>query len=327
MSPATQLESEKIVSTIFSNEPGECLLSLIDFSQTNTRRSLALLALGALLGLAIAGYGLFTAAGTATHTVPPEAIATVNGRLILRTDFVTQVQTQFGITFKESTREQRERVLDDMIDEELMVQRGLEADLASYDPEVRQALVNGVELQIFADVLAQQPTDEELKNYYETHKDRYVRDGIMMMRDLVVPVEKSRTPEQTERYNARERCGVFVNLDDHGAGFERDQGQLRSGEHGCRCADREHEVCRASGRLRVGGPRRRRVPLVARSRRGSTSASPVGRRRARRLRRVRHRALSLPEGILFTGRGRGDGQRAADRGERPRGLPRPARRR
>ena len=171
-------------------------LSLIDFSQGNTRRSLLLLAAGALIGLAIAGYGLFTASGTATRTVPPEAIATVNGRLILRTDFVTQVQTQFGVTFKESTREQRERVLQDMIDEELMVQRGLEADLASYDPEVRQALVNGVELQIFADVLAQQPTDADLKDYYDKHRDRYVRDGIMMVRDLVVPMEGSRTPQQ-----------------------------------------------------------------------------------------------------------------------------------
>ncbi len=183
-------------------------MSLIDFSQTNTRRSLVLLALGALLGLAIAGYGLFTAAGTATRTLPPEAIATVNGRLILRTDFVTQVQTQFGITFKESTREQRERVLEDMIDEELMVQRGLEADLASYDPEVRQALVNGVELQIFADVLAQQPTDEQLKSYYETHRNRYVRDGIMMMRDLVVPVEGSRTPDQATQV-ARDAVAGF----------------------------------------------------------------------------------------------------------------------
>ena len=173
-------------------------MSLIDFSQAHTRRSLLLLATGALVGLAIAGYGLFTAGGTATRSIPPEAIATVNGRLILRTDFVTQVQTQFGITYKESTREQRARVLEDMIDEELMVQRGLEADLASYDPEVRQALVNGVELQIFADVLAQQPSDAELKDYYDKHQDRYVRDGIMMVRDLVVPMEGSRTAQQAE---------------------------------------------------------------------------------------------------------------------------------
>jgi parvulin-like peptidyl-prolyl isomerase len=166
---------------------GDGPLPLIDFSQTNTRRSLALLALGAIVGLALAGYGLFTAKGTATRAIPPEAIATVNGRLILRTDFVTQLQTQFGIPFKESTHEQRQRVLDDMIAEELMVQRGLDADLASYDPEVRQALVNGVELQIFADVLAQQPSEEQLKAYYAKHRQKYVRDGTMQLRDLIVP--------------------------------------------------------------------------------------------------------------------------------------------
>jgi hypothetical protein len=162
-------------------------LSFLDFSQAHTRRSLTLLAIGALVGLAIAGYGLFTAQGTATRGMPSEAIATVNGRLILRTDFVTQVQTQFGVPFAETTEAQRQRVLDDMVAEELMVQRGLEADLASYDPEVRQALVNGVELQIFADVLARQPTEEQLQDYYEKHKPRYVRDGIMQLRDLMIP--------------------------------------------------------------------------------------------------------------------------------------------
>jgi parvulin-like peptidyl-prolyl isomerase len=162
-------------------------LSFLDFSQAHTRRSLTLLAIGALVGLAIAGYGLFTAQGTATRGMPAEAIATVNGRLILRTDFVTQVQTQFGVPFAESTEAQRQQVLDDMVAEELMVQRGLDADLASYDPEVRQALVNGVELQIFADVLARQPTEEQLQEYYEKHKERYVRDGIMQLRDLMIP--------------------------------------------------------------------------------------------------------------------------------------------
>lgn len=173
-------------------------LSLLDFSQANTRRSLVLLAIGALTGLAIAGYGLFTAGGTATSGMPAEAIATVNGRLILRTDFVTQVETQFGVPFAEATEQQRQKVLDDMIAEELMVQRGMDADLASYDPEVRQALVNGVELQIFADVLARQPTEQQLKEYYEAHRDKYVRDGLMQLRDLVVVTGgEGHKPEET----------------------------------------------------------------------------------------------------------------------------------
>jgi parvulin-like peptidyl-prolyl isomerase len=171
-------------------------LSVLDFSQAHTRRSLVLLAASALIGLAIAGYGLFTAQGTATRGFPAEAIATVNGRLILRTDFVTQVQTQFGVPFAESTTAQRQRVLDDMIAEELMVQRGLEADLASYDPEVRQALVNGVELQIFADVLARHPTDQQLQEYYEKHREKYVRDGIMQLRDLMIPISADGKPSE-----------------------------------------------------------------------------------------------------------------------------------
>ena len=101
---------------------------------------------------------MFTAKGTRVHGVPPEAIALVNQRPILRSDFITQVQTQYSVRYAETTPTQRRKVLDDMIDEEMMVQRGLDVDLPSFDPDVRVALVAGVELQLFADVLAQKPT-------------------------------------------------------------------------------------------------------------------------------------------------------------------------
>ena len=157
-----------------------------DVSKTSVRRSMVLLALGALIGLAIAGYGLFTAKGTRSHGVPPEAIALVNQRQILRSDFMTQAQTEFTVPFAQTTREQRRKVLKDMIDEELMMQRGLEIDLPSYDPDVRNALVAGVELEVTADVLAQQPTSDELRAYYEQHKDKYSSEGVMQLRDLVI---------------------------------------------------------------------------------------------------------------------------------------------
>jgi parvulin-like peptidyl-prolyl isomerase len=156
-----------------------------DLSKPHVRRSMILLALGALLGLAIAGYGLFTAKGTRSRSVPPEDLALVNNRPILRSDFMTQVQTEFATPFAESTPEQRAKVLKDMVAEELQVQRGLEIDLPSFDPDVRTALVAGVQLEISADVMAQQPTDQELRAYYEAHKDRYVGEGVLRMRDLV----------------------------------------------------------------------------------------------------------------------------------------------
>lgn len=159
-----------------------------DFNNANNRRSFILLAVGALIGLGIAGYGLFTAAGTATNTVPAEYVALVNQRAIYRSDYVAQIQTTFSVPYEQATPEQRHQVVEDMINEELLVQRGLEVDLASYDPDVRNALVGGVELQMYADVLAKQPTDAELKAYYEQHKDKYASLGMMQLRDLMLNV-------------------------------------------------------------------------------------------------------------------------------------------
>lgn len=149
------------------------------------RRSLVLFACGALIGLAFAGYSLFTAKGTRTSTVPPEVIALINGRPILRSDFTTQVQAQFSLPFDQSTPAQRREVLHDMIAEELSVQRGVEIDLPSFDPDVRAAMAAGVELEVTASVLAQQPTQEQMRQWYGTHKEKYASDASYRLRDFV----------------------------------------------------------------------------------------------------------------------------------------------
>jgi hypothetical protein len=153
-----------------------------------SRRSLLLYALGAAVGLGLAGFSLFTAKGTAVRTFPPEDVALVNGRPILRADFVTQTEVEAGVPFAQTTRAQRLRVLRAMLDEELLVQRGLEVDLAASDPDVRAALVSGVNLQVDADVLAQQPTQQQLLAYYNAHIEKYSSDGVMRIRDLVMPI-------------------------------------------------------------------------------------------------------------------------------------------
>jgi len=163
-----------------------------------------LFASGAVIGLLIAGYGLFTAKGTRSRGVPAEAVALVNQRQILRSDFMTQTQSQFAVPFEQSTRAQRMETIEAMIDEELMMQRGLEIDLPSYDPEVRNALVAGVELEVTADVLAQQPTPDELRGYYEQYKDRYSSEGVMQLRDLLStsPADAPKAVEALRRGHA-----------------------------------------------------------------------------------------------------------------------------
>ena len=175
-----------------------------DVSKASVRRSMVLFASGAVIGLLIAGYGLFTAKGTRSRGVPAEAVALVNQRQILRSDFMTQTQSQFAVPFEQSTRAQRMETIEAMIDEELMMQRGLEIDLPSYDPEVRNALVAGVELVVTADVLAQQPTPDELRGYYEQYKDRYSSEGVMQLRDLLStsPADAPKAVEALRRGHA-----------------------------------------------------------------------------------------------------------------------------
>jgi parvulin-like peptidyl-prolyl isomerase len=163
------------------------------------RRSLIIYACGAALGLALAGFALFTAKGTAVKTFPPEDVALVNGRHILRSDFMTQVQVEAGTPFAQTTYNQRLKVLREMIDEETLVQRGLEVDLAASDPDVRTALVAGVNLQVDADVLAEQPSEAQLRAYYDKHIAKYSSDGVMAVRDMVMPIGSGAAADAIKR--------------------------------------------------------------------------------------------------------------------------------
>jgi hypothetical protein len=155
------------------------------------RRSLVLMGAAALLGLLMAGYSLFTARGTSTLSVPSEDVALVNQQPISRSDYLLQLQTLYGVDPAHATAEQRRKVLDDMIREELFVQRGKELDVASTDPDVRAAMVNAVEMEIAADAVTQQPSEAELRHYYASRRERYASEGTMTVHDYVFPPEES----------------------------------------------------------------------------------------------------------------------------------------
>jgi parvulin-like peptidyl-prolyl isomerase len=159
-------------------------------------RSFEALGCGALLGLLMAGYSLFMGRGTSTLVVPPEDVALVNQQPISRSDYLLQLQTLYNVDLLHSTAAQRRKVLDDMIREELFVQRGRELDVASTDPDVRAAIVNAVEQEIAADAVTSQPSESQLRAYYASHQARYASEGIMTLRDYVFPPAESRAAAQ-----------------------------------------------------------------------------------------------------------------------------------
>jgi hypothetical protein len=160
-----------------------------DPTRVSSARSFALMAFGALIGLFLAGYSLFTARGVSTLSVPAEDVALVNQQPISRSDYLILLQTLYGVDLSHATREQRQKALNDMIREELFVQRGKELDLASSDPDVRSALVNAVELEISEDAITAEPNEATLRDFYTTHPERYVSEGIMNVRDWVFPAD------------------------------------------------------------------------------------------------------------------------------------------
>jgi len=162
-----------------------------DIRKVSRRRSLVLMALGAIIGLGVAGYALFTAKGTSTLVVPPEDVALVNQQPISRSDFLIQLQSLFSVDLAHSSPAERQKVLNDMIREELFVQRAKELDVAGADPDVRAAMVNAVEQEIAADAITSQPSDEKLRAFYQANRSRYASEGTMTVRDLVFPADRA----------------------------------------------------------------------------------------------------------------------------------------
>src|ERR1700736_6006494 len=169
-----------------------------DLAKVSSKRSFFLAICGAATGLLLAGYVLFTARGTSTLMVPAEDVALVNQQPISRSDFLMQVQSLYNVEFSHATREQRQKVLNDMIREELFVQRGKELDVASTDPDVRNALVNAVELEIASDAITSQPTEAALRSYYQAHPERYASEGIMTVEDFVFPANGAAVSEAVD---------------------------------------------------------------------------------------------------------------------------------
>jgi parvulin-like peptidyl-prolyl isomerase len=158
-----------------------------------------LCALGAIIGLAIAGVGLFSARGTATRNVPPEDIALVNQRPVLRSDFVTQLESETGETFDQTTRAEKLKVLGEMIREELLVQRGLELDFAETDQGTRNALAMAMDQQALAEATTSQPSEQQLRDFYQKNPTRYASDGILTVRHLLIPANSGTAQQRAQK--------------------------------------------------------------------------------------------------------------------------------
>jgi hypothetical protein len=128
------------------------------------RRAGRFLAIGAALGLAAALWGALGEPGLGRPG--RDAIATVDGVSVSRADYERALGSLAADKRSPLTTEDARRALDRLIDEELLVRRGLDLGLGTSDLAVRKALVDAMVQFAAAEGAGREPGDEELRKFY-----------------------------------------------------------------------------------------------------------------------------------------------------------------
>jgi parvulin-like peptidyl-prolyl isomerase len=152
---------------------------------TGRTRPLWLLGLGAAVGLVAAAWGVVRGGGPGVG-LPPGAAASVNGTLIFAEDYERMLAALASERRSPLGPEDRRHVLDRLVDEELLVQRGLELDLPSLDRRVRADLTQAVIASVLAEVEEDVASPEELEAFYREQGEFFTRPGRLRVRQVFV---------------------------------------------------------------------------------------------------------------------------------------------
>jgi hypothetical protein len=170
-------------------------------------RSSTLLALGSTLGLLLAAGSLLASGRNAGHALPPDTVARINGVPIRAEDFRRALDAVASDRRDQPDAAMRRHVLDRLIDEELLVQRGLELGLARVDPRVRRELAAAVVAEAVTEGGGGQPTAEDLRALYDEERGFFTRGGRIQVRQVFVAAATPEAERRARDAAARLRAG------------------------------------------------------------------------------------------------------------------------
>jgi hypothetical protein len=124
---------------------------------------------GALAGLLAAGFGILRQADSGNE-LPANALARVNQEIITRDNY-DRALARLGSN--SASDDDNAWVLQRLVDDELLVQRGLELGMAQSDSAVRNAIIDSLIASVTAEADAANPGDEELQQYLSENADRF----------------------------------------------------------------------------------------------------------------------------------------------------------
>jgi len=178
-------------------------------SGASSSRAGRLLALGAFVGLAFAASDLLVG-GAETAALPAGTVARVNGTVLRSDNFERLVAAVMEDMRTPDESKARRRVLERMIDEELLIQRALELGLAHLDRKVRADLTSAMISSVVEDTREVEPSEDELAAFYADNRDYFTLPGRLHVRQIFFRVaSRGKSPHPlgsaTERAAAAHR--------------------------------------------------------------------------------------------------------------------------
>jgi parvulin-like peptidyl-prolyl isomerase len=170
-------------------------------SEAHERRPLVWLAAGAVAGVTLAAWGLLSS-DARNAALPEGAIASVNGTLLYAEDYRRLVEGVESDTREPASPELKRRVLDRMIEEELLVQRGVELGLVESDRRIRADITQAMIQSIVVETEDEKAEPEELRRFYEQEAGFFTQPGRVRARQVFFRV---RTPGDEAAQLARAR--------------------------------------------------------------------------------------------------------------------------
>ena len=125
-----------------------------------------------IIGVLLVSQELFQSKSSNQYLRQQNAVALVNDMTISEDQFIKYISTLGIDVVDENDEELLEIVLEKMIEEELLLQKGIELELHKFDIQIRKAIIQ----QVINSVLLQneeEVTEKELREYYKNNKKKY----------------------------------------------------------------------------------------------------------------------------------------------------------
>jgi PPIC-type PPIASE domain len=164
------------------------------------------LVIGLVGGLLAALYSVLTPDFSTQERI--DVVASVNSRTISREKFLGHLQALSSDKREAITAQDADYVLERIIEEELLVQRGLEVGLADNDKRTRAAIIDAMINMTTANAEASKPSETELENFFDQHREYFSPTARLRVQQLVLG-DSAQADEAYERLSGGEEFTVI----------------------------------------------------------------------------------------------------------------------